>query len=78
MRRLFEEFLLSFKHYKESLNRTGNVFLPERVVVEGESEVWVEWRHHWKVPNEINDDSQKTLLLLTVIFFVQMKGMPFN
>ena len=39
MRRLFEEFRLSFKHYKESLNRTGNVFLPERVFVEGEGEV---------------------------------------
>ena len=39
MRRLFEEFRLSLKHYKESLNRTGNVFLQEKVVVEGESEV---------------------------------------
>ena len=73
MRRLFEKFRLTFKHYKESLNRTENVFLPERVVVEGESEVWVEWRHHWKVPKEVNGDSQKTLLLLTVMFSYSLK-----
>ena len=31
------------------------------------SEIWVEWRHHLKVPKEVNGDSEKTLLSLTVI-----------
>ena len=38
-------------------------FLQKRVVVEGESEIWV-------VPKELDGDNEKTFLLLNVIFFV--------
>ena len=47
-------------------------------VVEGDKEIWVEWRHQWKVPKEVNGYSEKTFLLLTEIFFVQMEDIPLN
>ena len=43
-------------------------FLQKKVVVEGESEIWVELRHPWEVLKEVNGDNEKTLLLLTVIW----------
>ena len=43
-------------------------FLQKSDVVEGNSEIWVEWRQHWKVTKEVDGDNEKTLLLHTVIF----------
>ena len=84
MGRLFEEFYNLKTTIKKVFNCTGKVemsFLQKRVAVEGESEIWVEWRHHWKVQKEVNGDNEQTILLLAVIFFwtlgsytVKLKG----
>ena len=35
-------------------------------VLEGDTEIWAGWRH-WKVPEKVDDDNEKALLLHTVI-----------
>ena len=52
-------------------------FFEKTVFVEGKREISVEWTT-LKVPKEVNGDSEKTLLLLTITFFVQIEDMPLN
>ena len=34
-------------------------FLQQSDVLEGDSEIWVEWRHHWKVLKEVDGDNER-------------------
>ena len=71
---LFEEFRKTEKPlWRKSKSALEMSFRQRGVLVEGESEISVEWRHHWKVPKEVNGDNEKTLLLLTVIFSYRWK-----
>ena len=57
-------------------------FLQRGVVVIGENEIGVEWRHHlyWKVPKEVKGDNEtwwKDVTVTKCNCFVQMEDIPF-
>ena len=50
------------RNYKTALE----ILFFKNGVIEGDSEIEVEWKHHWQVQEEANDDNQYRLLLVIV------------
>ena len=73
-----KEFRTTFKPLKkERRNGIEMSFCHKSDVVEGDSEIWIERRHHWKVPKEVDGDNDYASVTYCE-FFVKMEDIPWN